>query len=125
MVPGGGVVAPPRLLLPHWDAAAAGDKEAVEDASAIFAVSADRHHLTLMCRDLSEIASSARRQVAYRLLKATAYGSCIVHPSKEPGAQHGEILFHQAWSNRPAHPDHRVALALLEALGEQAPDLDG
>src|ERR1700716_3663026 len=50
------------------------DKNAVERLRRIRAVN-DQHHLTLLCRDLSEISSYARvdnRQ--YRLLKATTPG---------------------------------------------------
>ena len=52
-----------------------GDKDAVERIRRIRAVD-ERHHLTLMCRDLSEIAQFARVDNAqYRLLKATTPGS--------------------------------------------------
>ena len=54
-----------------------GDKDAVERIRRIREVD-DRHHLTLMCRDLSEIAQFARVDNAqYRLLKATTPGSCL------------------------------------------------
>ena len=52
-----------------------GDKTAIERIRAIRGVD-DRHHFTLMCRDLSEIAHYARVDNAqYRLLKTTTPGS--------------------------------------------------
>ena len=54
-----------------------GDKEAVERIRHLRGLD-DRHHLTLMCRDLSEIAQFARVDNAqYRLLKATTPGSYV------------------------------------------------
>ena len=51
-----------------------GDKEAMERIRRIRELD-DRHHLTLMCRDLSEIAQFARVDNAqYRLLKAATPG---------------------------------------------------
>ena len=48
-----------------------GDKEALDRIRQIRQMD-DRHHLTLMCRDLSEIANYARVDNSqYRLLKAT------------------------------------------------------
>ena len=70
---GGGVAAIPTdssyALVCHLD-----DKAAAEQLRRIRGVD-DRHHLTLLCRDLSELASYARvdnRQ--YRLLKAATPG---------------------------------------------------
>jgi tRNA threonylcarbamoyl adenosine modification protein (Sua5/YciO/YrdC/YwlC family) len=52
-----------------------GDKAAVERIRSLRGVD-DRHHLTLMCRDLSQIGQFARVDNArYRLLKATTPGS--------------------------------------------------
>ena len=70
---GGGIVALPTdssyALVCHLD-----DKSAVERLRKIRGVD-DKHHLTLLCRDLSEIAVYAKvdnRQ--YRLLKAVTPG---------------------------------------------------
>ena len=63
----GGVVAIPTDSC-YALACVLGDKEAVERIRHIRGVD-DRHHLTLMCRDLSEIAQFARVDNAqYRLL---------------------------------------------------------
>lgn len=81
---GGAVLAVPTdssyALVCHLD-----DKAAVERLRRIRGVD-DRHHLTLLCRDLSELASYARvdnRQ--YRLLKAATPGpyTFILEASKE------------------------------------------
>lgn len=80
----GGVVAVPTdssyALVCHLD-----DKTAVEHMRRIRQVD-DKHHLTLLCRDLSELASYARvdnRQ--YRLLKAATPGAYtfILEATKE------------------------------------------
>jgi tRNA threonylcarbamoyl adenosine modification protein (Sua5/YciO/YrdC/YwlC family) len=80
----GGVVAVPTdssyALVCHLD-----DKAAVEHMRRIRQVD-DKHHLTLMCRDLSELANYARvdnRQ--YRLLKAATPGAYtfILEATKE------------------------------------------
>lgn len=78
----------------------------------------DRHHLTLMCRDLSEIANYARVDNAqFRLLKANTPGSYtfILEATKEVPKR----LQHSKRSTIGIRvPDHPVALALLEELGE-------
>ena len=78
----------------------------------------DRHHLTLMCRDLSEIANYARvDNVQFRLLKANTPGSYtfILEATKEVPKR----LQHSKRSTIGIRvPDHPVALALLEELGE-------
>jgi tRNA threonylcarbamoyl adenosine modification protein (Sua5/YciO/YrdC/YwlC family) len=94
-----------------------GDREALDRIRQIRLID-ERHHLTLMVRDLSEIATYARVDNAqYRLLKATTPGSYtfILEATKE-------------LPRRVAHPkrktiglrvpDHPVALALLEELNE-------
>ena len=94
-----------------------GDKEAVERVRAIRGVD-DRHHLTLMCRDLSEIAQFARVDNAqYRLLKATTPGSYtfILEGTKELPRRLLHPKRKTIGLRVPAHP---VALELLEALGE-------
>lgn len=78
----------------------------------------DQHPMTLMCRDLSEIASYARvDNVQFRLLKANTPGSYtfILEATKEVPKR----LQHPKRSTIGIRvPDHPVALALLEELGE-------
>jgi tRNA threonylcarbamoyl adenosine modification protein (Sua5/YciO/YrdC/YwlC family) len=111
----GGVAAIPTdssyALVCHLD-----DKAAAERLRRIRQVD-DKHHLTLLCRDLSELASYARvdnRQ--YRLLKAATPGpfTFILEATKEV-------------PRRVSHPsrrtiglrvtEHPVTNALLDALG--------
>ena len=94
-----------------------GDKEAVERIRHIRNVD-DRHHLTLMCRDLSEIAQFARVDNAqYRLLRAATPGSYtfILEGTKELPRR---VLHPKRKTIGLRIPDHPVALALLEVLGE-------
>lgn len=94
-----------------------GDKDAVDRIRAIREVD-DRHHLTLMCRDLSEIAQYARVDNAqYRLLKATTPGSYtfILEGTKELPRR---VLHPKRKTIGLRVPDHKVALALLAELGE-------
>lgn len=94
-----------------------GDKDAVERIRRIRGVD-DRHHLTLMCRDLSEIAQFARVDNAqYRLLKATTPGSYvfILEGTKELPRR---ILHPKRKTIGLRVPENKVALALLEELGE-------
>lgn len=94
-----------------------GDKAALDRIRAIRQID-DRHHLTLMVRDLSQIATYARVDNAqYRLLKATTPGSYtfILEGSKELPRR---VLHPKRKTIGLRIPDHPVALALLEALGE-------
>lgn len=94
-----------------------GDKAAVDRIRALREVD-ERHHLTLMCRDLSEIAQYARVDNAqYRLLKATTPGSYtfILEGTKELPRR---VLHPKRKTIGLRVPEHRVALALLAALGE-------
>ena len=94
-----------------------GDKDALERIRRIREVD-DRHHLTLMCRDLSEIAQFARVDNAqYRLLKATTPGSYtfILEGTKELPRR---VLHPKRKTIGLRVPDHRVALSLLAELGE-------
>ncbi|WP_153112131.1 L-threonylcarbamoyladenylate synthase [Propionivibrio limicola] len=94
-----------------------GDKEAVERIRQIRGVD-DRHHLTLMCSDLSQIAQFARVDNAqYRLLKATTPGSYvfILEGTKELPRR---VLHPKRKTIGLRVPENRVALALLETLGE-------
>ncbi len=78
----------------------------------------EQHHLTLMCRDLSEISHYARvDNHKFRLLKANTPGNYtfILDATKEVPKR----LQHPKRSTVGIRvPDHPVALALLEALGE-------
>lgn len=78
----------------------------------------ERHHFTLMCRDLSEIGTYARVDNAvYRLLKATTPGTYtfILEGTKELPRR----LMHPKRKTIGLRvPDHPVVAALLEELGE-------
>jgi tRNA threonylcarbamoyl adenosine modification protein (Sua5/YciO/YrdC/YwlC family) len=94
-----------------------GDKSAVAKIRQIRALD-EQHYLTLMCRDISEISHYARVDNAqFRFLKANTPGSYtfILEASKEvpKRLQHpkGKTIGIRV-------PDHPIALALLEELGE-------
>ena len=94
-----------------------GDKAAMDRIREIRQID-DRHHLSLMVRDLSEIANYARVDNAqYRLLKAATPGSYtfILEGSKELPRR---VLHPKRKTIGVRVPDHRVALALLEELNE-------
>ena len=78
----------------------------------------EHHHMTLMCRDLSEISRYAQMDNAkFRLLKSNTPGSYtfILAATKEVPKR----LQHPKRSTIGIRiPDHPVALALLEELGE-------
>jgi tRNA threonylcarbamoyl adenosine modification protein (Sua5/YciO/YrdC/YwlC family) len=77
-----------------------------------------RHHLTLMCRDLSEIASYAVvDNTQYRLMKSLTPGSYtfILRATREVPRRTLHERRRTIGVRIPAHP---VALALLEELGE-------
>src|SRR5512147_2126943 len=112
----GGVAAVPTdssyALVCHLD-----DKAAAEALRRIRGVD-DKHHLTLLCRDLSELASYARvdnRQ--YRLLKLGTPGpfTFILEATKEVPRR----LSHPSRRTIGLRvPDHAVTQALLEQLGQ-------
>jgi tRNA threonylcarbamoyl adenosine modification protein (Sua5/YciO/YrdC/YwlC family) len=116
IVGAGGLVALPTdssyALVCHLD-----DKAAVERMRQIRGVD-DRHHLTLLCRDLSEIANYAKvdnRQ--YRLLKAATPGpyTFILEASKEVPRR----LSHPSRKTIGLLvPENIIAQALLEELGQ-------
>lgn len=94
-----------------------GDKTALDRIRQIRQMD-ERHHLTLMVRDLSEIAHFARVDNAqYRLLKATTPGSYtfILEGTKELPRR---VLHPKRKTIGLRVPDHPVALALLEELNE-------
>lgn len=116
MIHAGGIVALPTdssyALVCHLD-----DKAAVDRLRRIRAVD-EKHHLTLLCRDLSEIATYARvdnRQ--YRLLKAATPGpyTFILEATREVPRR----LSHPSRKTIGLRvPEHLIAQALLEALGQ-------
>ena len=93
------------------------DKTAAEQLRRIRGVD-DRHHLTLLCRDLSELSSHARvdnRQ--YRLLKIGTPGpfTFILEATKEVPRR----VSHSSRRTIGLRvPDHPVTGALLELLGQ-------
>jgi len=93
------------------------DKDAVARIRQIRGVD-DKHHMTLVCRDLSELARYARVDNAqFRLLKNNTPGSYtfILDATKEVPRR----LQHPKRSTVGLRiPDHPVALALLQELGE-------
>ena len=94
-----------------------GDKEAMQRLRNIRKVD-DKHHLTLMCRDLSEIATYAQvDNVQYRLLKKLTPGSYtfILRASREVPRR---LLHPRRKTIGMRVPEHAVAQALLAALGE-------
>jgi len=112
----GGVAAVPTdssyALVCHLD-----DKDAAEALRRIRGVDA-RHHLTLLCRDLSELATYARvdnRQ--YRLLKRATPGpyTFILEATREVPRR----LSHPSRRTIGLRvPDHPVTQALLQTLGQ-------
>lgn len=93
------------------------DKDAVQRIRQIRGVD-DKHMMTLVCRDLSELAKYARVDNAqFRLLKNNTPGSYtfILEATKEVPRR----LQHPKRSTVGLRiPDHPVALALLEELNE-------
>src|SRR3954470_2117730 len=94
-----------------------GDKTAMERIRAIRQLG-ERHHLTLVCRDLAEIGQYARvDNIQFRLLKATTPGSYtfLLQATKEVPKR----LLHPSRRTIGLRvPDHRVAQALLSELRE-------
>ncbi|HEY6087543.1 MAG TPA: L-threonylcarbamoyladenylate synthase [Burkholderiaceae bacterium] len=113
---GGGIAAIPTdssyALVCHLD-----DKAAAENLRRIRGVD-DKHHLTLLCRDLREVASYARvdnRQ--YRLLKLGTPGAFtfILEATKEVPRR----VSHPSRRTIGLRvPEHRVTQALLALLGQ-------
>jgi tRNA threonylcarbamoyl adenosine modification protein (Sua5/YciO/YrdC/YwlC family) len=113
---GGGIAAIPTdssyALVCHLD-----DKAAAEQLRRIRGFD-DKHHLTLLCRDLSELASYARvdnRQ--YRLLKLGTPGpfTFILEATKEVPRR----VSHPSRRTIGLRvPDHRVTQALLDLFGQ-------
>ena len=94
-----------------------GDKDAMTRIRAIRKVD-ERHHFTLVCRNLAEISTYAKVDNSqYRLLKATTPGSYtfILQATREVPRR----MQHPKRNTIGLRiPDHPVVLALLEELGE-------
>ncbi len=94
-----------------------GDKSAQDRIRAIREVD-DKHHFTLMCRDLSEISRYAQvNNIQFRLLKANTPGSYtfILEATREVPKR----LQHPKRNTIGLRvPMHSITLALLEELGE-------
>ena len=111
----GGILAVPTdssyALVCHLD-----DKAAADNLRRIRGVD-DKHHLTLLCRDLSELANYARVDNAqYRLLKSATPGpyTFILEASKEVPRR----LSHPSRKTIGLRvPDHKTLQALLELHG--------
>ncbi|HEY0294893.1 MAG TPA: L-threonylcarbamoyladenylate synthase [Bordetella sp.] len=94
------------------------DDKAAADAMRRLRGLDERHHLTLLCRDLAEIGMMARvdnRQ--YRLIKAATPGpwTFILEATREVPRR----VSHPSRKTIGIRvPDHKVALALLEEIGE-------
>ena len=113
---GGGIAAIPTdssyALVCHLD-----DKAAAENLRRIRGVD-DKHHLTLLCRDLSELASYARvDNKQYRLLKLGTPGpfTFILEATKEVPRR----VSHPSRRTIGLRlPDHRVTQELLAVFGQ-------
>jgi tRNA threonylcarbamoyl adenosine modification protein (Sua5/YciO/YrdC/YwlC family) len=112
----GGLAAVPTdscyALVCHLD-----DKPAVDRLRRIRQID-ERHHLTLMCRDLSEIANYARvDNLQYRLLKNATPGpyTFILEATKEVPRR----LSHPSRKTIGIRvPEHPVTLGLLDVFGQ-------
>jgi len=116
IISAGGIVAVPTdsayALVCRLD-----DKGAVEKLRRIRGVD-DKHHLTLLVRDLSQIAHFARvDNTQYRLLKATTPGpyTVILEATREVPRR----LSHPSRKTIGVRvPENHILLALIEELGE-------
>ena len=116
IISSGGIVAAPTdsayALVCRLD-----DKGAVEKLRRIRGVD-DKHHLTLLVRDLSQIAHFARvDNTQYRLLKATTPGpyTVILEATREVPRR----LSHPSRKTIGVRvPENHILLALIEELGE-------
>jgi len=93
-----------------------GDKAAMERIRRIRNVD-ERHHLTLVCRELSEIGQFAKvDNIQYRLIKANTPGSYtfILRATRDVPRR----LLHPRHTIGVRIPDHPVPLALLDELKE-------
>ena len=94
-----------------------GDKTAMEKILQIRKIDL-KHHLTLMCADLSELGTYAKVDNSqYRMLKAATPGSYtfIMQATKEVPSR---TLHPKRKTIGLRVPDNKIALALLQELGE-------
>ncbi len=94
-----------------------GDKNAMDKITQIRQISGD-HHFTLMCRDLSELSVYARvENSAFRLIKNNTPGAYtfILKGTKEVPRR---LLNDKKKTIGLRIPENKIALALLEELGE-------
>src|SRR6266849_6117612 len=92
-----------------------GDKAAMERIRRIRAMD-ERHHLTLVCRDLSEVGQFAKvDNLQYRLMRANTPGSYtfILRATRDVPRR----LLTPRHTIGVRIPDHPVPLALLDELG--------
>lgn len=116
MIHAGGIVAVPTdssyALVCHLD-----DKSAVDRLRRLRGVD-EKHHLTLLCRDLSEIGTYARvDNTQYRLLKSATPGpyTFILEATREVPRR----LSHPSRKTIGLRvPEHAIAQALLGELGQ-------
>lgn len=116
IIDAGGIVALPTdssyALVCHLD-----DKDAVDRLRRIRGID-DKHHLTLLCRDLSEIANYARvDNKQYRLLKAATPGpfTFILEATREVPRR----LSHPSRKTIGLRvPENAIAQSLLERLSQ-------
>jgi tRNA threonylcarbamoyl adenosine modification protein (Sua5/YciO/YrdC/YwlC family) len=116
IIDAGGIVALPTdssyALVCHLD-----DKDAVDRLRRIRGID-DKHHLTLLCRDLSEIANYARvDNKQYRLLKAATPGpfTFILEATREVPRR----LSHPSRKTIGLRvPENAIAQSLLEQLSQ-------
>ena len=95
----------------------AGNKSAVERIVRIRRLN-PKHNMTLVCRDLSEIANFAKLDnAAFRLIKSLTPGpyTFLLKASRDVPRR---LQHPQKKTIGLRVPDNRIALALLEALGE-------
>lgn len=94
-----------------------GDKKALERIRRIRQLD-DKHNFTLMCRDLSEIATYAKlSNTAYRLLKSHTPGAyTFILPATNEVPR--RLLHPKRRTIGLRVPDNPIALALLDRLGE-------
>jgi tRNA threonylcarbamoyl adenosine modification protein (Sua5/YciO/YrdC/YwlC family) len=93
-----------------------GDKGAMERIRRIRDVD-ERHHLTLVCRDLAEVGQFAKvDNLQFRLIRANTPGSYtfILRATRDVPRR----LLTPRHTIGVRIPDHPVAMALLESLGE-------
>src|SRR5258708_3127180 len=96
-----------------------GDKAAMETIRRIRNVD-ERHHFTLVCRNLSEVGQFAKvDNLQYRLIRANTPGSYtfILRATRDVPRR----LLHPRHTIGVRTPNHAVAMALLDELGAPAP----